>query len=284
MKCDTKYDADIKAHYDSVAEEEKDSGSSTMADQFIRDKETAFVIDQVENFINRQVADYRENGGFARGPGRHDEFSLIDVGCGNGYTLHKIFESFPSLSLAGVEFNAALGNIARERFKSIDLPIYQGDLRSKTTLPDQKYDILLCQRVLINLLDVADQKAALNNIVEMVNPGGLLIFMECFNSGLDNLNSARQECGLPVLPPAHHNLYLPDDFFSHGNLSEYDCTQKHYLSTHYFVSRVLHEDSLSKRKGEFIRNSHFVSFFSNAFPPSIGEYSPLRFLSFTKTH
>lgn len=32
----------------------------------------------------------------------------------------------------------------------------------------------------------------------------------------------------------------------------------------------------------FIRNSHFVSFFSNAFPKNVGNYSPLKTLCFTK--
>ena len=103
-----------------------------------------------------------------------------------------------------------------------------------------------------------------------------------FKSGLQNLNSARKEFDLEDLPPAHHNLYLSDEFFQHKSLKEFDNTQKELFSTHYFISRVLHQTFLTANKKDFIRNSHFVSFFSKAFPKNVGNYSPLKPLSFIK--
>ena len=277
-----KYDLEIKKHYDKVAETDKDSPSSTMADLYIRENETKFIENQIEKFTSLQKSEYRFSGDCATGPGKNDKFTILDVGCGNGYTLEILLNTFPNLDFQGIEFNDSLRQIASNRFTNKKIQISNGDIRNISTLPKEKVDILICQRVLINLLDENDQKSALNNLIELVNSGGLLIFIECFKSGLDNLNSARQEFELDDLPPAHHNLYLSDEFFQHISLKEFDNTQRELFSTHYFISRVLHQTFLMANKKTFFRNSHFVSFFSGAFPKNVGDYSPLKPLSFKK--
>jgi ubiquinone/menaquinone biosynthesis C-methylase UbiE len=276
------YDLEIKKHYDQVAEADKDSSSSTMADLYIRENETKFIEHQIEEFTSQQKCEHQASGGYATGPGNNNKFTILDVGCGNGSTLENLSNSFPNFDFQGIEFNDSLRQIASKRFTNKKIQIANGDIRNIQTLPDEKVDILICQRVLINLLDENDQKFALNNLVNLVNLGGLLIFIECFKSGLNNLNSARKEFELEGLPPAHHNLYLSDEFFQHESLKEFDNTQSELFSTHYFISRVLHETFLKANKKDFIRNSHFVSFFSKAFPKNVGNYSPLKPLSFTK--
>ena len=47
-----------------------------------------------------------------------------------------------------------------------------------------KFDLIICQRVLINLLNKNDQKKALRNLIEIVKTGGTLLFIETFKSGI----------------------------------------------------------------------------------------------------
>jgi len=265
-KISSEYDSAIKQHYDNVAKNDKDSATSTMADLYIREKETALIIKQINKYIEQK------NG----------KLSIVDVGCGNGYTLSKLSETFPDFDFEGVEFNDSLRAIAKERFLQKTTKISAGDIRLPESLPQKKFDVLICQRVIINLLNPEDQKNALNNLLELVKPNGLLIFIECFKSELINLNSARSEFGLDILPYAHHNLYLDDDFFTRSELNEFSFSEQNSFSTHYFVSRVLHPSFLKATAGDFLRNSHFVSFFSQALPDSIGNYSPLKLLAFKK--
>jgi SAM-dependent methyltransferase len=276
------YDDTIKEHYDRVARTDKDAATSTMADLYIRETETTFIRDQIHEYTQRQTARHLEDGGYATGPGKDGRFSILDVGCGNGYTLEEMSRAFPDFSFRGIEFNASMREIAATRFAETGVEISEGDVRLPSSLPRERCDILICQRVIINILDPADQRNALANLIELVRPGGLLIFIELFQSGLRNLNGARAEFGLPELPPSHHNLYLQDDFFADRSLAELRSTNPSFLSTHYFVARVLHPAFLGSNQGGFVRNSHFVSFFSRAFPPAIGEYCPLRLLAFTK--
>lgn len=266
------YDEDIKKHYDEVAQLYKDSSSSTMGDEIIRKKETNFIFDSINDYARRQ--------------GANKKLEIIDVGCGNGFTLTQLLKQMPQHSYSGMEFNDSLREIAISQLKSTNATVFKGDIRNLETFPKKQFDVLVCQRVIINLLNPEDQKLALDNLIKLVVPGGLLIFIEAFQSGLRNLNAARKELKISELPPAHHNLYLQDDFFNHDLLNVWENENQeytpYYLSTHYYVTRVWHELALKATNSEFIRNSHFVHFFSNALPNNVGKYSPLLMHTFTR--
>jgi SAM-dependent methyltransferase len=284
----TAYDEIIREHYAQEARIHGTSPTSTMADECVRTKETEAIIGSVKSFIREQTAAHATNGGYAEGPGRDGGFHIVDLGCGNGLTVQelavKIIPGPLRLSFTGVEFNADLRAIAQERLRAFgNVKVAAGDVRTIDASQCEPADVVILQRVLINLLDRADQKRALDNIVGLLNPGGLLFAIEAFESGLAELNSAREECGLSPLPPAHHNLYLTDDFFDHPLLARHMSnesieTSENLLSTHYFVSRVLHPAFLNATGRAFKRNSHFVKFMSAALPDGIGAYSPLKII------
>lgn len=262
---DNSYDVIIQNHYDSVAKVHGDSASSTMEDAYVRNKESSLILEIISKF-------HKNNA----------DFNLIDVGCGNGYTLSLLRKNFSSANLFGVEYNKSLRKIAEDRFENLSVKISAGDVRNFDTLPEKSFDIVICQRVLINILNKNDQFNALNNILKLAKQNGIFIFIESFLNGLKNLNAARNEFGLENMNMAHHNLYLEDDFFKNIQLKPLDLVNANIFSSHYFISRVLHQSFLSSMGKDFSRNSHFVSFFSNAFPESVGEYSPLKVLAFQK--
>ena len=262
------YDKIIKDHYDTVAKSDKDSASSTMSNNYIRESETDFIINQILRFMKNE--DIEES-----------EISFIDVGCGNGYTLDILSKKF-NFKFTGIELTDSLRVIADERFKKNQVSVNKGDIRIKENMPKTQYQILLCQRVLINLLDKKDQINALENLISLVSKGGLMIFLECFNDTMDKLNDLRKDFSLDQIKPSHHNLYLSNTIFDNKNISIYDDSQKNFLSTHYFISRILHPLYLSHNNLSFERNSEFVDNLTKSLPPNISEYSPLKFLSFIK--
>ena len=275
-KLQRSYDDEIRRHYDAVASAHKDSSSSTMEDAIVRAKETDCIHRLIRSYMSRTQV----------GGGDGDRLAIVDVGCGNGYTLSKLAESLPQHTYTGVEFTDSLRVIARQRFAESGITVFGGDLRDRASLPDAQFDVLVCQRVLINLLDPADQSAALSNVVGLVKDGGLCIFIEAFQSGLNNLNNARREFDIPEIPPAQHNRYLDDGFFDRETLRpwqpEHDRVESNLFSTHYYVTRVFHEVLLRATSTSFIRNSHFVQFWSRALPEGIGDYSPLRVTALLK--
>jgi ubiquinone/menaquinone biosynthesis C-methylase UbiE len=102
------YDEAIKQHYDHVAQTDKDSATSTMADLYIREKETTFISGQIAEYTRQQKVEHLDNGGYARGPGKDNHFSILDVGCGNGYTLARIIREAAEEWFAGSEIAAKM--------------------------------------------------------------------------------------------------------------------------------------------------------------------------------
>jgi len=179
VKMKKEYDKDIDNHYLSVAKEDGMSSTSTMADQKTREIETTAIIDFVSQAVNKS----------------NEVLTIADVGCGNGYSLEVLAKQFPEQKFIGVEKNDGLRDLAVKRFEGNDqVDVIEGDIRDIGFI--KEVDVLLCQRVIINLLDEKDQANALQNIVDGVKQGGELLFIECFQSSLDLLNEAREEFDL----------------------------------------------------------------------------------------
>lgn len=188
-----------------------------MEDEITRQTETDAIVQFVGECIRKRNAE-----------GISTPATILDVGCGNGYTLQVLLNRYNQQRFIGVEKSDNLRRLAESRFTGSDnVEIRSGDVRAEGFMVQGTVDILICQRVIINLLDREDQLLALNNMVRAVvspstwHSGGCLLFIESFESSLNNLNTARGEFGLPPIPPAHHNLYLPDGFFESADLKPF---------------------------------------------------------------
>jgi SAM-dependent methyltransferase len=272
------YDEVIEQHYQGVAQKQGLSSTSTMADERTRELETDAIVKFVGLALESQMV-------------KNTSANIMDVGCGNGYTLEVLAKKYKDHNFVGIEKSDNLRELASSRFKnSTNVNIFVGDVRDPDFSKHIKPDILICQRVLINLLDENDQKLALENIVNAVispgedHVGGALLFIEAFSTSLGTLNEARAEFGFEPIPPAHHNLYLPDDFFDNPQLVPFaiDLLPSNFLSTHYYVTRVLHP--LFSEGKAFKRNSEFVKFFSGALQQNVGDYAPLKMNAFKKVN
>jgi 2-polyprenyl-3-methyl-5-hydroxy-6-metoxy-1,4-benzoquinol methylase len=262
------YDKIILDHYREVAEQTGLNPNSTMADKRTRQLETELIC----RFVRTALADLMAHGR------RLEDIVIADVGCGNGFTLDVVRRLKLGPKVIGYEFSPDLIALARQRFSDNRVEIRAADVRDHKTLGPEPIDILICQRVLINVLDPHEQVLARDNLTNAMHPGGRMLFIEAFQKNLDLLNEARGEFDLPGIKPAHHNRYLGEAFFDTADLIPWNEPSAHndenFLSTHYFVSRVIHPVLLRDRP--FRHNSHFVTFMSQALQPIVGEFSPLR--------
>ena len=136
---------------------------------------------------------------------------------------------------------------------------------------------------LINLDDWKSQQKALSEIHRILKKDGYYIMLECFNDGLQNLNSARISVGLTKIKPPWHNLYFDkkqlikvfQDKFVDGHSLKKDnyINFDNFLSSYFFGSRVLYP-ALSAGKKDITYNNGFVKFFSQI--PSYGYYSQIQ--------
>jgi SAM-dependent methyltransferase len=263
MPDDASYSKVILEHYRREAELHGRDASSTMRDEVTRGREVAGVL-RVLEFL----------------AGRAPLASLLDVGCGNAYLLSAVRARFPESILAGVEYTPEMCALAQERAVAA-CPILQGDVR-QLPFEDGRWSVVVTERCIINLMDRTHQADALREIARVLEPGGHFICIEAFTDGLDALNEARGELGMPPHQQPHHNSWFEKSWFLdtiNSSFEVVDLEQEadpslpppNFLSSHYFISRVLYPAVTSR---EILYNTHLVKFFS--FLPPMGNYSPIQ--------
>lgn len=251
----------IRKHYQDVAAKHGASSRSSMEDDFVREKEVEWIL------------------GFVSALDRREQrvIDILDLGCGNGYTLERVATAHPRHRYSGLDFTEELLAIARGRGVGGDFR--QGDAR-RVPHKDASLDLVYTERCLINLLTWEDKQQALAEIARVLRPGGYYLMIEAFTDGLANNNKARLECGLKEIPEAYHNKYFDRELFLQAITGDFDLLdptqfgpglQSNFLSSYYFISRVLYP---AVAKGEVARNSEMAKFFS--FLPPVGNYAPIQ--------
>lgn len=244
--------------YSKEAEKHGDSGTSTIQDIRTRNLE----IDAIFRYIR-------------------DGMDVLEIGCGNGYVAQRLVESF-NVNLDAFDFSEELIKIAKNRDLSKAGGKVQFSHQDVLKLEaNQKYDLVFTERVLQNLLSWNDQKIALKKIVNSLKKGGLFVMEECFWSGLNNLNAAREELNLDPVPESWHNLYFYDQEVKDcmGDLGAVFVEENCFLSGYYFGSRIVLPALLPKNKAatfKSILNDYFCKL------PAAGDFSPMKILVFKR--
>jgi ubiquinone/menaquinone biosynthesis C-methylase UbiE len=249
-------------HYKEEASRHGTSEASTMWDKTTRQRELDAVLSLVRHLSGDQVAATK----------------LLEIGAGNGVLMDHMVRAMPALRPVALEFSPDMFRVAQSR----DLPHVewiQGDVRA-LPFTAGAFDIVVSERCIINLMDRAHQEEALREVGRVLKPGGHYVCIEAFTDGLENMNQARQDVGLPAIPQAHHNLWFDKAWFREKASESFDIVelaqspslpQENFLSSHYFTSRVLYP-AVSKKEPAY--NSTFASFFS--FLPPYGNFSPIQ--------
>lgn len=249
----------VKKHYKKEAKEHGQALTSAMADVNTRRLEIVNLLSYLK-----------------------DGEKCLEVGCGNGSGSIEISKE-KKIDLTGIDFSRELISLAQKQpIKGIKgkIKFLEQDILKLGI--ENKFDCVFTERCIINLLSWDDQKKALRNMTRALKKGGRLILLEACRDGLEELNRARQEIGLRIIPPAYHNLHLDKRL-----VVEYLATEKlkfveenNFLSTHYFGSRVLYPALARVAKKDVIYNSSFVNFFASL--PAYGNYAHIKILFFKK--
>ena len=256
----TSPDGDVRAFWDAQAVAHGPSDLATAPDHFYRTLEI--------EAINRVVSNL-------------DHATILDVGCGNGYTTIQLAKQFPKSTIVGVDFSTAMvdeANKERNKAAAANAAFFEGDVLSlsrNSSLHGLKFDLVLSTRCLINLANWEEQKIGILEMRKMLKPDGRLVLVENVQEGLDNLNNLRSQFGLDPIKVRWHNKYLPQPsimkFFGEIN--------GHLLSTeyvenignmYYLASRVIYAKLCKDQGVEPDYNNQINEIASKL--PSMGEY------------
>lgn len=254
----TEYQTVVREHYRKEAEAHGLAPTATMADVTTRALEVATLLSHLETGDR-----------------------CLEVGCGNGAGSLQIART-KKLSMTCIDFSTDLINLAMQQPKDGVKGSLEFRQQDVLELDESGFDVVFTERCIINLLTWDDQMEALRRMGKALKKGGRLLLLEAWKDGLAELNRARQELGLPPIPPAYHNLHLEKEAvteFLGGEGFELK-EEDNFLSSYYFGSRVLYPALARSAGQEIVYNSAFGAFFA-ALPPA-GNYAHIKMLVYEK--
>lgn len=202
----------------------------TSPDFNLREIEIKFIIDTVKKLYPRD-----------------EQLKIIDIGCGNGLTDLRLAQSI-SADIIGTDFSKAMiegAEYLRNKFEDMDIiPIFKiGDAR-KIEYPDNYFDVVISQRLIMNLPDEETQKAVIAEARRVLKKNGLFIMVEGTRNGLRRLNDFREKMGLDaILDKSETNvssLKFEEEEIEPFLKKYFKIINKQHFGMYYFISRVIH--------------------------------------------
>jgi len=128
--------------------------------------------------------------------------NILDLGCGNGYSTLIYASQFKS-NFLGLDYSKPMIDAAKKLTKKIKtkgkVTFDTSDVLNAKLLKNH-YDVVITQRLLINLQSRASQKKLLKKIYNSLKPRGLYLMCESTFQGNDRLNKIRKNVGLNIIP------------------------------------------------------------------------------------
>lgn len=260
---------DIKEYWEQRAQENAGSTQATTNDIYLRELEMSAIAKAIES-LNL--------------PARS---TVLDVGCGDGYTTLKVAEVFPELRFVGIDYSQKMILNAERRLagKSSDVSarvkFRVGDATGlAAACGEQTFDLAMTDRCLINLPSFETQRKAIAEIAKHVRPGGHYLAIENFLEGQNAMNEMRRSIGLPEIPIRWHNLFFREAEFIEAVVPFFEnITFNEFSSSYYFATRVVYS-GMCQMRGMTPDYTHEIHKLAVNLPPA-GLFSPIRMVLMT---
>lgn len=184
-----------------------------------------------------------------------DGMKILEIGCGNGVTAIEFVKNH-NIDILGIDYAEQMVVEAQESYNQIK-DSAKGKVKfavmkvQEIDAIEEQFDMIYCERVLINLDSWDEQKDILVKISKLLKEDGIFCMCENSMEGLSTINSFREKVDLEKITPPWHNRYLLEseleDFSKQGVLTIVE--KSSFTSTYYFLSRVVNAWQ-AKQNGE----------------------------------
>jgi ubiquinone/menaquinone biosynthesis C-methylase UbiE len=178
---------------------------------------------------------------------------LLDLGCGNGYTLLALGASLVGWDLCGVDFSDNLvdGALRLREERSATLSSTPTFVKADAIVhlaatPDASVDHVLTERFLQNMPSPTVQRDVIREIHRILKPGGRLLMCEGSADGFDGLNQIRAAMALPEIPATSREnvsaIRFHEEEIERFAIDDvgFRLVDKVGFSTYFLIARVLH--------------------------------------------
>ena len=213
--------------------------------------------------------------------------SVLDVGCADGFSSIKIAEALPKINLVGVDYSNNMIKIAKNRLRANPklgdrVKFIVGDAsRLDDCCGNTIFDVILSDRLLINLDSVTTQRKVISNIAKHLVSRGYYIAIENFIEGHRKMNETRKHVGLPEIPLRWHNLFLKKEGFLRYVSPLFKVISfNDFASAYYFATRVVYSKMCQMRNKEpnYTHDIHKLAIDL----PWFGDFSPVKMVVMRK--
>lgn len=262
--------AEIKDYWEARAQENDKSPRATTNDVYLRKLEISTFVETIVELA------LPENS------------TVLDVGCGDGYTTLHVAAELPQLRFLGVDYSENMIRTARQQAAAqpelagvIEFKV--GDATDlKEACAGGTFDVVTTDRCLINLTSLESQTQAISQIAEHVKPGGYYLAIENFVEGQNNMNALRRAVGLPDIAIRWHNLFFREaDFVAAAEPNFELVTFKDFSSSYYYATRVIYS-AMCQMRGEQPDYEHEIHQLAIKLPWA-GQDSPIRMAVLRRT-
>jgi len=212
----------------NVSTLKKESDITQAVRSYWEDPSTVSIIDQnLHELEIEKVSQYLRS-----------EDHLLDIGCGNAEATiqyAKKVRSCLAIERSDHLLHKAQQVVAESEINNIT--IQQGDVLEMVDSVGQ-YDVIVTQRVLINLASWEDQKLAIHNIHRTLKPGGRYIMVENTNDAFSALNDLRIQAELDPIAQHWHNHFFDYDELMAFMKGKFQLVEFHDFSFYYFLTRI----------------------------------------------
>jgi len=102
---------------------------------------------------------------------KHRQFwTLLDVGCGDGYFVNLMYSQFPDKQLSGTDISEYIISKNSTDFPAISF--FYSDLWDKDFSPPQTFDVVVCSEVIEH---ISDWKQVIQNLAKFINEEGYCV-------------------------------------------------------------------------------------------------------------
>lgn len=196
---------------------------------------------------------------------------MLDVGCGNGHGTVYLHRT-NSYSL-GIDYTEELINIAKaystvsflqEELRKVmfqlpfpDFNQINKELRFETAdilalRLGENFDLIVGQRILINLVSHENQMVALENVRNACSPGAKLFLTEATEEGHCRADAIRKTAGLSKLEKYWHNCYVKESMLGEWKSVGWQVKEILSFDTYFLFSKVIYPAAVGESNCEFL--------------------------------
>lgn len=186
------------------------------------------------------------------------DMHVLDVGCGDGQSTLRFAKLCKSVT--GVDYIPNYVARAEEAAQTMGILNASWEVADATLLTQSlrgEFDAVVMIRCLINLGSWEAQKRALEQAVDVLRPGGLLILSEGWQEGWDGLNRIRSSLSMTPIDLVPYNRlislkYLQTvlrgkcEFFAHNSLAFYILLSRVVQPAFVSPSKPRHDHMINK--------------------------------------